>query len=121
MALNFHFHDRFLKDAKNLQSKYVYFDSGLESLRLICEDQFHPINPTQRIAPGKLHRVFWCDTYVLWKVELVVKGLKSNQFPRVWFAVRGADLVFLCAATHIDNYSDSELSQQAVNLVMDFF
>jgi len=47
--------------------------------------------------------------------------MKSNHSPRVWFAVRGATIVFLCAACHIDNYDDNAMNKEAETLVGSFF
>lgn len=119
--LNFLQHPRFEKSAANLQRRFPFFEAGLESFKRICEVQFDPINPKQVITPAKLHRVRNFDTYTIWKIELAVKNLRSNQFPRAWFAVRGATIVFLCVASHVDNYDDATMSREAEGLVRTFF
>lgn len=118
--LNFLSHPSFDKEAAKINGRFPFFD-GFHSFKKICEVHFDPINPKQIIAPGKLHRIKCCDNYNMWKVEMAVKGLKSNQFPRVWFAVRGSVVVFLCLATHIDNYDDNEMNRIADSLVSQFF
>lgn len=121
MGLNFYYHDSFSKQAARFKERFSNFENGLESFRLICQQQFSPTAPKQVIPPGKLHRKKACDGYTIWKVELVVQGFKSNQFPRLWFAVRGEDLVFLCMGTHIDGYRDNEMDQSAEKLATSFF
>jgi len=95
----------------------------LDSFKLICEKQFHPASPQQVIPPGKLHHRKKTDLFSIWKIELVLpnSGLRPNQFPRVWFAVQGSKLAFLCAVTHIDNYDDSEIDRVAEIRVTDIF
>ena len=119
--LNFLSHPKFDRVAANLKRRFSYFDDGLESFKRICERQFDPINPTQVITPAKLHRIKCFENFTIWKIELSVKDLRSNQSPRVWFAVRGATIVFLCAASHIDNYDDTTMNREAEMLVGSFF
>jgi hypothetical protein len=59
----------------------------------------------------------------MWKVELVIpdSGLRPNQYPRMWFAVKGAIIAFLCISTHIDNYKDDEINQLAFSRITDLF
>lgn len=96
-------------------------DGGLKAFERLCEVQFNPLNPQQVIAPAKLHRVTQNDEWSIWKIELVVPGIKPNQFPRMWFAVRGPDIALLCIATHIDNYDDNRMVTIAVGRVTDIF
>lgn len=118
--LNFLSHPLFERDAVKINERFPFFD-GLHSFKKICEVHFDPINPRQVIAPGKLHRVEYCGSYTIWKIEIVVKNLKPHQFPRVWFAIRGSVVVFLCLATHIDNYNNNEMDRTADYLASQFF
>ena len=120
IMLSFLSHPSFDKDADGMNRRFSFFD-GLHSFKKICEVHFNPVSPRQVIAPGKLHKVKCYGSYIVWKVEIAVKGLKSNQFPRVWFAVRGSVVVFLCLATHIDNYNDNKMDKIADSLVSQFF
>jgi hypothetical protein len=119
--LNFIYHSHFEKETAKLRRRFPFFDSGLESFRLICEVHFDPINPKQVFAPAKLHRVKCFDNFTIWKIELAVKNLRPNQFPRVWFAVHGATIAFLSVATHIDNYDDNKINQEVEMLASSFF
>jgi hypothetical protein len=85
--------------------------------------QFNPINPKQIIAPAKLHRILQNETWAIWKIELVVpnSGLRPNQFPRMWFAVKGSVIALLCIATHVDNYDDGERTRLAKERITDIF
>jgi len=119
--LNFVFHPHFDREAASLKRRFPFFDSGVDSFKRICEVHFDPINPKQVIAPAKLHRIKSCESFTIWKIELAVKNLRPNQFPRVWFAVRGATIAFLCVATHIDNLDDNEMNREAEKLVGSIF
>ena len=115
--LNFVFHPHFEKEAASLKRRFPYFQEGLESFKKICLVHFDPENPKQVIAPAKLHRVKYCENFTIWKIELAVKGLRSNQFPRIWFAIHGTTVAFLCLGTHIDNHDDNQMNQEAEKLV----
>lgn len=111
----------FEKESAELQRRFPHFNDGLEAFKRICLVHFHPVKPQQVIAPGKLHRVKDCDSYTIWKIEMAVKNLKSKHFPRIWFAIKGSALVFLCARTHIDNYDNNEIDRIAHSISTSFF
>ena len=119
--LDFICHSSFEKEATKLKRRFLSLDKGLLSFQRLCEVQFNPINPQQVIAPAKLHRVTQNDLWSIWKIELVVPGVRPNQFPRMWFAVRGSNIAFLCIATHIDNYDDNQMVKLASERVTDIF
>lgn len=118
--LDFILHPSFEKEAAKLKRRFSV-DQGLQSFQRLCEVQFNPISPQQVIAPAKLHRVTQNDLWSIWKIELVVPGLRPNQFPRVWFAVKGSNIAFLCIASHVDNYSDNAMNQLASTRINDIF
>lgn len=119
--LNFIFHPSFEKESAKLKKRFVYLNEGIKSFQRLCESQFNPINPMQVIAPAKLHRVSQNDLWAIWKVELAVKNLRPNQSPRVWLAVKGENVAFLCINTHVDNYSDNNVNKTAVERVSSIF
>ena len=121
--IQFLYHESFLKEITALERRFPTVRDGLYSFERLCEVQFNPTNPKQIIAPAKLHRVTQNNIWVLWKVELVIpnSGLRPNQWPRVWFVVRGAVVVFLCISSHIDNYNDEKINRMALSRVLDFF
>lgn len=119
--LNFIFHPVFKKEAAKLKRRFSFLDKALESFKMLCEFQFHPLNPQQRIAPAKLHRVTQNDLWSIWKIELAIPNVRPNHFPRIWFAVKGLSIAFLCIASHIDNYSDNHINQTAISRVNDIF
>lgn len=119
--IEFHEHPNFSKSFDAFIKKYREGKKGLIDFKKIAKRQFHPTSPQQIIGPGKLHRIHQDDSYVVWKAEVAVKGLRKNQSPRIWFAVRGSFLVFLCIGTHIDNYDDNELTSAALERISDIF
>ncbi len=119
--LNFLLHSHFEKETAAMKRRFPAFDEALESFKMLANVQFATENPRQVIAPGKIHRVCVIGICTLWKVELAIKGVKSNQSPRIWFAIQGASLAFLCAKSHIDNYDNNSVDRLAQNLVTDIF
>lgn len=122
--IKFLYHDSIEKEIKKLERKWCQLRrEGFKRFELLCEKQFDPVSPQQVIGPGKLHRITQNNIWTLWKVELVVPnaGLRPNQYPRVWFAVQGTIVAFLCITTHIDNYTDIEMDQIALKRVADIF
>lgn len=119
--LDFICHPSFEKESAKLKRRFSSLEKGLQSFQRLCEVQFHPLNPQQIIAPAKLHRVTQNDLWSVWKVELAIVGLRPNQFPRVWFAVRGSNIAFLCIVTHVDNYEDNKITKIAIERVTDIF
>ena len=119
--IEFVYHDGVQTEIAALERRFRELRQGLAAFERLCEVQFNPQNPKQIIAPAKLHRVTQNDLWALWKIELVVPnaGLRPNQYPRVWFCVKGAVLVFLCIKTHIDNYNDEEVGRLAAARLSD--
>lgn len=119
--INFLFHDSFISEFKRLSKKIRNLENALEDFKRIAQVQFAPLSPKQIIAPAKLHRIQATNTWSLWKVEMAVKNIKPNLFPRVWFATKGGELLFLSIAVHNENYSDNTVTQEAINRLTDFF
>lgn len=122
--MQFFCHEGFEKQIAALEKRRLrYIRKSLEGFQKLCEVHFHPVCPQSRIASGKLHRVTQNDLWTIWKTELPVihSGLRSNQYPRIWFAVSGAAVAFLTMSSHIDNYNDKEMDRLALSRVSDFF
>ena len=117
------YHDRIQKEISKLERRFRTIRDGFSAFEKLCEVQFHPTNPQQVIAPAKLHRVTQNDLWTLWKIELVIpkSGLRPNQWPRMWFVVKGSIIAFLCMSSHIDNYNDGDMDRLASSRVSDFF
>lgn len=114
--IQFIYHEALQKDIAKLEKRYRTLDDGFKAFERLCEVQFSPDDPRQVIAPAKLHRVIQNDMWAMWKVELIIpkSGLRPNQYPRMWFAVKGTIIVFVCIATHVDNYRDDDMNRLAL-------
>ncbi len=121
--IEFLYHDGIQKEIAALERRFRTIRAGLASFERLCEKQFNPKNPQQVIGPAKLHRIKQNDLWTIWKIELVIpnSGLRPNQWPRMWFAVKGEMIALLCICSHIDNYNDQEMDQVALSRVSDFF
>jgi len=121
--LQFYSHPNFEKEAARLKGRFNHLDEAVEDFKRLSNFQFDPIAPKQVIAPGKLHRVTQNDLWTVWKVELVIpkSGLRPNQFPRLWFAIKGANLAFLSIKSHVDNYQEDEINKLIAERVQDIF
>jgi hypothetical protein len=119
--LEFHEHPHFSKSLGVFIKKHKEAVDGFAAFKRLAHRQFNPNSPQAVIGPGKIHRIHQNTTYTVWKVEMSVRGLRKNQSPRVWFAVRGSLLVFLCIGTHVENYDDASLTQQAMDSVTEYF
>ena len=122
--IEFLYHDAIRKEIAALERRFSKLQTeGFRRFELLCQKQFNPVRPEQVIGPGKLHRIRQNDIWTLWKVEMVVPnaGLRPNQYPRVWFGIKGSILVFLCIGTHIDNYDDGEMDRIALARLTDVF
>ena len=122
--LNVYRHPAFNKEtAKLKRGRFVNIEKAIDDFQRLAEVQFHPLSPRQVIAPAKLHRVTQNAIWSLWKVELVIpkSGLRPNQFPRMWFAVKGREVALLAIASHSDGYDNNEMDRLAAERVNDIF
>jgi|SRR3989344_3020979 len=121
--IQFLYHDGMKKEIAALERRFRHIPDGISAFERLCEVQFSPTSPKQVIAPAKLHRIQQNAIWTMWKVELVVpnSGLRPNQYPRMWFAVKGVVIVFLCISSHVDNYDDNYMNRIAFSRVTDFF
>lgn len=121
--IQFLYHENLNKEIAAIERRFRTIRDGFSSFEKLCEVQFNPMNPRQVVAPAKLHRITQNDIWTLWKIELVVpnSGLRPNQWPRMWFAVKGAIIAFLCLSSHINNYDDEKMDRLALSRVSDIF
>ncbi len=111
-------HSSYQKELKALsKNKMRSLEEDLEKVKRLLEAHF--FNPQTRgnvIKPGKIHRVSVEDDVTgreLWKVEVMVSGLRPNQWPRLWFMLDGETITFLAIASHTDNYDNNEMDRVA--------
>ncbi len=109
-------HDSFTNEYKKICKKQRGFADGFERVKRLLGVYFDPICPnTTVIAPGKIHRLRDYTDWELWKVEVMIVGLKPNLWPRVWFAVCGENITFLAVDMHNTNYDDNALEKIALD------
>lgn len=114
-------HEAFENDLKKLRKKYPGVEDGLKKIKKLLAVQFDPIDPKEVIAPAKIHRRHQNAIWELWKVEVIVVGLKPNQWPRVWFVVSGSTITFLTVGSHTQNYDDNTMDRIALERISDFY
>lgn len=121
--MNFLQHDDFVKELSKLVKKHRNLDAGMKAVERLLQRQFDPLKPEEVIAPGKIHRVTQNAIWALWKIEVALpgSGLKPNQWPRMWFAVSGDRVVYLCIVVHMQNYDNNEVDKIAQARTSDFF
>lgn len=112
-------HDAFSREFKQFCKKQRTAEAGFKAVKKLLAKQFDPNNPLEIIAPGKIHRVYQSQTWEIWKVEMLVAGLRPNQWPRIWFVVNGNEITFLTKGSHVENYSDNEKDRLAFSRVTD--
>ena len=118
--MNWQEHNSFVAEYKKLSKKQHRIDDYFAKLKKLLSKQFDPSNPIEVIAPGKIHHVTTAETGIaFWKVEMMVEGLRPNQWPRVWFAIKGDTITFLVIKSHTDNYDNNSEDLIAQNRYSD--
>lgn len=107
-------HESFTKEFKKLARSISTLEEDFESTKRLLGLQFNLENPQCVITPAKLHRLHENDTWALWKLEMVVRNVRPNLAPRVWFVRRNSTIVFLSIATHSQNYNDNTQQQESL-------
>ncbi len=121
--IEFLYHANIQGEIDDIEKRFRTIRNGFAAFERLCQVQFDPLEPRRVIAPAKLHRITQNDIWTLWKVELVLpnSGLRPNQWPRIWFAVKGHIVAFLCISSHVDNYKDKKLEEVALSRLADIF
>lgn len=101
-------HNGFKSEYKKFSKKQPKVDEYFHKLKKLLDKQFDPCNPIDVIAPGKIHHITTTETGIeFWKVEMLVERLRPNQWPRIWFAVKGNTITFLVIKSHTENYDNN--------------
>lgn len=114
-------HEAFTGEFKKLSKKYRAADQGLAAVKKLLAVQFNPLDPKEVIAPAKIHRRHQNAIWELWKIEVMVVGLRPNQWPRVWFVISGETITFLTVGAHMQNYDDNTMDKVALQRISDYF
>ncbi|MDR2703901.1 MAG: hypothetical protein LBB58_06120 [Cellulomonadaceae bacterium] len=107
-------HRQFDSEFKTLAKRHNGLEIGFDNAKRLLAIQFDQDRPQTVIAPGKLHRVHSDADFEMWKLEMAVRNLRPNQFPRIWFAQQTRLIAFLSIRSHVDNYDDSAVRQEAI-------
>ena len=111
-------HDKFEREFSKIKHNDIY--KSLELIENLLEKQFDFHFPKIIIPPGKLHRVASGENYEIWKIEMLVKGLRPNQWPRIWFMINSNVVTFLSVGLHQDNYNNNQKDREATDRALDF-
>lgn len=76
-------HANFDNEFKKLTKSLSSLKASFEASKKLLELQFDAECPKQVITPAKLHRLYECEQWSLWKLEMIVKGVRPNLCPRV--------------------------------------
>ena len=107
----------FVHELKKLSKDFKTIKSDIEKIKRLLNAHFFVEETRGKvISPGKIHRVnidYDTAQIELWKVEVSVKNLRPNLWPRLWFMINGDTIVFLAIASHKDNYNNNEMDRLA--------
>lgn len=110
-VLDFNFHPAFKTKIVKFCSKY-HDKKALERLMRLIEAHFEPSVPF--VFSDKILRRIEGTGQLVYKVNMVVTGLKPGQFPRVCFWKRQNQIYFLSFGTHLENYKDANLRREII-------
>lgn len=100
-------HPAFDKGMTDFLKKHHKDDAWLFKLQNLLTSHFEL--GTTRLGTGVLAPVGEFEDYKLYKVYMAIGGISKNDRPRVCFARKDQNIVFLCFGTHIENYDTREL------------
>lgn len=106
-------HDAFLREAKKLAKKYP-IEASLRTAKFLLPQYFTASDKDPIISKDKIHRVSVKPGVELWKFEVFVKGLRPNQWPRMWLVVSGDTIYLLALKTHTQDYDNNETDRIAL-------
>ena len=111
-------HPKFNEDMTSFLKKHHQDDGWLFKLQNLLINHFEKnavILGVNVLAPLKEY-----GDYKLWKVYMAVGGVSKNNRPRVCFAKRDNEIIFLCFGTHINNYNTKELIVLGIKRIKEF-
>ena len=110
-------HPSFDKKFKKFILKHNQEDKWLQILKNLLTSHFE--KKTVKLNSSVMPPVGTYLDYKIYKIYMAF-GLKKKQSPRVFFAIKGDMLIFLCFGTHINNYKTGELIKKSKELLKDF-
>lgn len=102
---------------KSIAKKHRSFESDYSQSFTLLNMHLCEAKPQKPLGSKRLIHLHSGDGFDVWKFHVMTKGLKPNQWPRMWVGVfHAADtLVPLRLGMHSDNYDDSEMQRGAIS------
>ncbi|MEA1937023.1 MAG: hypothetical protein U9N04_02845 [Patescibacteria group bacterium] len=108
-------HSSFLKEWQKFCKKFIEGNKAIIDLEQLLKKHFNS-NFGPVIGPKSLYLTNNTGDIEMWKVHCAVKGLRKNQRPRIYFFKHSENKIsFLCFGTHLDNYNDQKLRDEAIS------
>lgn len=111
-------HPHFDKEMKAFLQKHHQDDGWIFKLQNLLTSHYEL--GTVRLGTEVLAPVGEYQDYKLLKVYMAVGGVSKNDRPRVCFAKREQNIIFLCFGTHIQNYKTNILVSDAKKRIKEF-
>lgn len=110
-------HSSFLKEWQKFCKKFIEGNKAIIDLEQLLKKHFDS-NSGPVIGSKSLYLVNNTGDIEMWKVHCAVKGLRKNQRPRIYFFKHSENKIsFLCFGTHLNNYNDQKLRDEAISRV----
>ena len=100
-------HPKFDENINKFLCKHHQDDGWLFKLQNLLISHFE--KGTVHLGTNVLPTIGAHEDYILYKVYMAVGGVSKNQRPRVCFAKKDQEIIFLCFGTHVENYTTREL------------
>lgn len=100
-------HSKFDEEMDSFLKKHHQDDGWIFKLQNLLISHFE--KKTTVLGTNVLSPIGEYKEYKLWKVYMAVGGISKKNRPRVCFAKRELEIIFLCFGTHIKNYKTIEL------------
>ena len=116
-------HNAYSREFKTLRKTTRSIEEDIEKVKRLLVAHFYTEQTKGSVInPGKIHRITVdndATSRELWKVEVIVSGLKPNLWPRLWFMIDGETITFLAIASHKTNYDNNEIDRIAIERYRD--
>ena len=101
---------------KAITKKHRTFEKDFSQAYTLLNQQLCPKKAERPLTPKHLVRIHQSDGFEIWKFQVMVRGLRPGQWPRLWVGVASAEgiLVPLALGMHGDNYRDNDMEEIAI-------
>ncbi len=111
-------HPKFDKEIGDFLEKHHQDDGWVFKLQNLLISHFE--KKTTNLGINVLAPVGEYKDNKLWKVYMAIGGVRKNQSPRICFAKKDDQIVFLCFGTHIQNYKTNKLVKLGKQRIKEF-